>query len=47
VAITPDRPLDRIVVELLDELERLVSGGSVDEAHVRLDGHVYTVTRPR
>lgn len=46
VAVTPARASDRVVVELLDEIERWLVAANVAGTRVHLDGRVYGMTRP-
>ena len=46
VVVTPTRPADRNVVDLLAEVERWLVAADVSATRVHLDGHVYGMERP-
>jgi hypothetical protein len=46
VIVTPDRSIDRLVVELLDEVDRWLLVADVTKTQVHLDGRTYTMSRP-
>jgi hypothetical protein len=46
VIVTPDRSIDRLVVELLDEVDRWLLVADVSKTQVHLDGRTYTMSRP-
>lgn len=46
VAVRPDHATDRVVVDLLCEVERWLVAADVPTTRVRLDGRVYVMERP-
>jgi len=46
VVVTPDGSSERMVTEVLDEVERWLVAADVSATRVRLDGHVYGMERP-
>ena len=46
VVVTPNGSSERVVAEVLDEVERWLVAANVSATRVRLDGHVYGMERP-
>ena len=46
VVVAPNGSSERIVAEVLDEVERWLVAANVSATRVRLDGHVYGMERP-
>lgn len=46
VVVAPNGSSERVVAEVLDEVERWLVAANVSATRVRLDGHVYGMERP-